>query len=140
MSILEYTALELAAQIRKKEISCREAVEAVFGQIEKQEEGLNCYISLDREEALRQADAAQKGIGEGTLAGPLAGVPAAVKDNICTAGRRTTCASRILSDFIPPCDAFAVKKLKEAGCILIGKTNMDELPWAPPRRPALSGR
>ncbi len=126
MSILEYTALELAAQIRKKEISCREAVEAVFGQIEKQEEGLNCYISLDREEALRQADAAQKGIGEGTLAGPLAGVPAAVKDNICTAGRRTTCASRILSDFIPPCDAFAVKKLKEAGCILIGKTNMDE--------------
>ena len=126
MSILEYTALELAAQIRKKEISCREAVEAVFGQIEKQEEGLNCYISLDREDALRQADAAQKRIGEGTPAGPLAGVPAAVKDNICTAGRRTTCASRILSDFIPPCDAFAVKKLKEAGCILIGKTNMDE--------------
>ena len=101
-------------------------MEAVFGQIEKQEESLNCYISLDREDALRHADAAQKGIGEGTLAGPLAGVPAAVKDNICTAGRRTTCASRILSDFIPPCDAFAVKKLKEAGCILIGKTNMDE--------------
>ena len=60
MSILEYTALELAGQIKKKEISCREAVEAVFGQIEKKEKELNCYISLDREEALKQADEVQK--------------------------------------------------------------------------------
>ena len=126
MSILEYTALELAGQIKKKEISCREAVEAVFGQIEKKEKELNCYISLDREEALKQADEVQKKIEDGTLAGPLAGVPAAVKDNICTRERKTTCASKILSDFVPPYDAFAVKKLKEAGCILIGKTNMDE--------------
>ena len=126
MSILEYTALELAGQIKKKEISCREAVDAVFGQIEKKEKELNCYISLDREEALKQADEVQKKIEDGALAGPLAGVPAAVKDNICTRGRKTTCASKILSDFVPPYDAFAVKKLKEAGCILIGKTNMDE--------------
>lgn len=126
MSILEYTALELAGQIKKKEISCREAVEAVFGQIEKKEKELNCYISLDREEALKQADEVQKKIEDGALTGPLAGVPAAVKDNICTRGRKTTCASKILSDFVPPYDAFAVKKLKEAGCILIGKTNMDE--------------
>ena len=126
MSILEYTALELAGQIKKKEISCREAVEAVFVQIEKKEKELNCYISLDREEALKQADEVQKKIEDGALTGPLAGVPAAVKDNICTRGRKTTCASKILSDFVPPYDAFAVKKLKEAGCILIGKTNMDE--------------
>ena len=126
MSILEYTALELAGQIKKKEISCREAVEAVFGQIEKKEKELNCYISLDREEALKQADEVQKKIEDGARTGPLAGVPAAVKDNICTRGRKTTCASKILSDFVPPYDAFAVKKLKEAGCILIGKTNMDE--------------
>ena len=126
MSILEYTALELAGQIKKKEISCREAVEAVFGQIEKKEKELNCYISLDREEALKQADEVQKKIEDGALTGPLAGVPAAVKDNICTRGRKTTCASKILSDFVPHYDAFAVKKLKEAGCILIGKTNMDE--------------
>ena len=126
MSILEYTALELAGQIKKKEISCREAVEAVFGQIEKKEEELNCYISLDREKALKQADAVQKKIDDGTLTGPLAGVPAAVKDNICTKGRKTTCASKILSDFVPPYDAFAAKKLEDAGCILIGKTNMDE--------------
>lgn len=126
MSILEYTALELAGQIRKKEISCREAVEAVFGQIERNEESLNCYISLDREAALRQADAVQKKIEDGTFTGPLAGVPVAVKDNICTRGRKTTCASKILEGFVPPFDAFAVKKLEEAGCILIGKTNMDE--------------
>ena len=123
MSILEYTALELAGQIKKKEISCREAVEAVFGQIEKKEKELNCYISLDREEALKQADEVQKKIEDGALTGPLAGVPAAVKDNICTRGRKTTCASKILSDFVPPYDAFAVKKLKEAGCI--------ELPFIP---------
>ena len=126
MSILEYTALELAERIRKKEISCREAVEAVFEQIKRNEESLNCYISLDREDALRQADAVQKKIEDGTLTGPLAGVPVAVKDNICTRGRKTTCASKILEDFVPPFDAFAVKKLEEAGCILIGKTNMDE--------------
>ena len=67
MSILEYTALELAGQIKKKEISCREAVEAVFGQIEKKEKELNCYISLDREEALKQADEVQKKIEDGAL-------------------------------------------------------------------------
>ena len=126
MKILEDTALTLAGRIRRKEISCREAVDAVFRQIEEKESGLNCYISLDREAARKRADEVQKQIEEGNLCGPLAGVPVAVKDNICTRGRKTTCASKILSDFVPPYDAFAVKKLEEAGCILIGKTNMDE--------------
>ncbi|HJA94462.1 MAG TPA: Asp-tRNA(Asn)/Glu-tRNA(Gln) amidotransferase subunit GatA [Candidatus Eisenbergiella merdipullorum] len=126
MSLLDSTALQLAEQIKQKEVSCREAVEAVFEQIEKKEGQLGCYISMDRESALKQADEVQKKIEEGTLGGPLAGVPAAVKDNICTEGRRTTCASKILADFFPPYSAFAVKKLEEAGCVIIGKTNMDE--------------
>ena len=117
MSILEYTALELAGQIKKKEISCREAVGAVFGQIEKKEKELNCYISLDREEALKQADEVQKKIEDGALTGPLAGVPAAVKDNICTRGRKTTCASKILSDFVPPyCGIFEVAIAFDLSC------------------------
>ena len=126
MDILTLTAVELSEKIKKKEISCREAVQAALAQAGKKEEKLHCYISLDGEEALKQAEAVQKKVDAGELTGPLAGVPMAVKDNICVAGRKTTCASRILAGYVSPFSAEAVLRLERAGAILLGKTNMDE--------------
>lgn len=126
MSLLECTALELADKIKKKECTCQDAVQAVFAQIEKQEKNYHCYISLDKERALKRAGEVQAAIDSGELTGPLAGVPVAVKDNICTEDVETTCASRILSGFVPTFSAEAVVNLEKAGAILLGKTNMDE--------------
>ncbi len=126
MSLMELTALELADKIKKKECSCREAVQETLDGIRKKEERYHCYISLDEQDALAQADEIQRKIDAGTPVSPLAGVPAAVKDNICTKGRETTCASRILSGFVPTYDAEAVARLKAGGVVILGKTNMDE--------------
>lgn len=126
MSLLECTALELADKIKKKECTCQDAVQAVFAQIEKQEKNYHCYISLDKERALKRAGEVQAAIDSGELTGPLAGVPVAVKDNICTEDVETTCASRILSGFVPTFSAEAVVNLEKAGAIILGKTNMDE--------------
>lgn len=126
MSLLECTALELADKIKKKECTCKDAVQAVFAQIEKQEKNYHCYISLDKERALKRAGEVQAAIDSGELTGPLAGVPVAVKDNICTEDVETTCASRILSGFVPTFSAEAVVNLEKAGAIILGKTNMDE--------------
>ena len=95
-------------------------------QIERCEESLHSYITIDREGALDKATKVQQQIEAGKLAGPLAGVPVAIKDNMCTRGMLTTCASRILYNFIPTFSAEAVLKLEEAGAVIIGKTNMDE--------------
>ncbi len=126
MNILDYTAVELSDRIKKGEIKVAEAVEAVFARIDEQEETLNCYITLEKEKALARAGEVQKQIDEGTLTGPLAGVPFAIKDNLCTEGIRTTCASKILSNFVPAYSAEAVANLERAGAVIIGKTNMDE--------------
>ncbi len=126
MEIYELTALKLGQEIKKHRVSVREAVQAALGQIHKNEEKIHAYVTVEEEKALAQADRVQKAIDRGELEGPLAGVPAAVKDNICTEGMRTTCSSRILSGFIPPYSAEAVKKLEKAGVIILGKTNMDE--------------
>ena len=126
MSLLECTALELADKIKKKECTCKDAVQAVFAQIEKQEKNYHCYISLDKERALKRAGEVQAAIDSGELTGPLAGVPVAVKDNICTEDVETTCASRILSGFVPTFSAEAVVNLEKAGAVILGKTNMDE--------------
>lgn len=87
---------------------------------------INGFITVDAEGALRRADEVQKAIDGGALTGPLAGVPAAVKDNICTKGMKTTCASRILYNFVPPYSAEAVCNMEKAGAVILGKTNMDE--------------
>lgn len=126
MNILDYTAVELSDRIKKGEIKVAEAVEAVFARIDEREEALNCYITLEKEKALARAGEVQKQIDEGTLTGPLAGVPFAIKDNLCTEGIRTTCASKILSNFVPAYSAEAVANLEKAGAVIIGKTNMDE--------------
>ena len=125
--IFRLSALELAHKIKQKELTVADAVRAVYQRIEEQEDLLHCYITIrDLSELLTEADRIQKRIDNGELTGPLAGVPIAVKDNICTQGIRTTCASRILEDFVPPYSATVIERLQAAGLIIIGKTNMDE--------------
>lgn len=126
MDIMALTAVELAKKIRQREISAREAVEAAFRNIEKQEAVLHSYVTLDREGAFRRAEAVQRRIDAGEEVGILAGVPVAVKDNICTKGILTTCSSKILENFVPFFSAEAMQNLEQAGAVLIGKTNMDE--------------
>lgn len=126
MSILSMTAVELAAAIKKREVTVKEAVEAVLDNIEKKEDTYHCYVTIDREGALRQAEEIQKKIDDGTLSGPLAGVPVAIKDNMCTEGLLTTCSSKILYNFVPTFTSEAVLNLQKAGAVILGKTNMDE--------------
>lgn len=126
MDLLDLTAVELSEKIKRGEVSAPEAVEAVLEKIEQKEELLHCYVTLDREGALKRAASIQKKIQAGELSGPLAGVPVAVKDNLCTAGMRTTCSSNILSNFVPTYSAQAVENLEAAGAVILGKTNMDE--------------
>ena len=126
MSILNMTAVELAAAIKNKEVTVQEAVEAVLAQIESKEETYNCYVTVDRDGALAQAKEIQEKIDAGELTGPLAGVPVAIKDNMCTEGMLTTCSSKILYNFVPTFSSEAVLNLKRAGAVILGKTNMDE--------------
>lgn len=124
--ILSLTAVELGKKIKEKEVTSVEAVRAVLDQIKALEPVLNSYVTIEEEAALKQAEEIQKKIEAGEQTGPLAGVPVAVKDNICTEGVKTTCSSKILSNFIPTYTATAVENLIKAGAIIIGKTNMDE--------------
>ena len=126
MSILSLTAVQLGQKIKEKEISVREAVEASLEQIGKLDSALHCYVTTDGKKALEQAEHIQKRIDEGTLTGPLAGVPAALKDNLCTEGMLTTCSSNILGNFVPTYTAEAVRNLERQGAVILGKTNMDE--------------
>lgn len=124
--IRQFTALQLAEKIKHKEISVTEAVQATLEQIHQAEPEIHSYVTLDEEGALKQAAEIQEKISRGELEGPLAGVPAAIKDNLCIEGLRTTCSSRILENFEPTYTAEAVLNLQKAGAVILGKTNMDE--------------
>lgn len=126
MDILDLTAVELGRKIREHEIRVVEATEASLAQIEKLEPQLNCYVTVAKEQALKQAKEVQKRIDDKTLTGPLAGVPMAMKDNMCLEGLPTTCSSKILENFVPTYTAEAIKRLIGAGAVILGKTNMDE--------------
>lgn len=127
MSLMNLTAVDLGKKIKAKEISVVEAAKDALDQMKKKEEQYHCYVSVAEEsEVLKRAESVQKQIEEGSLQSPLAGVPVAVKDNMCTKGMLTTCSSRILSNFKPTYTAEAVKNLENAGAVIIGKTNMDE--------------
>ena len=126
MDLLNMSAVSLAKAIKAGETTAVEAMEAVIAQIEKSEKELNCYVTFDKEAALASAKEVQAKIEAGELTGPLAGVPFAIKDNMCTKGVLTTCSSKILENFIPQFDCEAVKRLTDAGAVIIGKTNMDE--------------
>ena len=126
MEILELTALELSEKIKAGRITVREAAEAALRRAKDVEPAINSYVTIDEESVYRQAEAVQKRIDSGELTGPLAGVPVAIKDNMCIKGELTTCSSRMLSNFKPTYTAQAVENMKKAGVVIIGKTNMDE--------------
>ncbi len=126
MSLTSLTAVELGRKIKAKEVTAVEAMKAVLEQIKKSEGTVNAYVTVDEEGALKRAEEVQKKIDAGELEGPLAGVPVAIKDNMCTEGMLTTCSSKILGNFIPTYTSEAVLNLEKAGAVIIGKTNMDE--------------
>lgn len=123
--ILNLTALQLGAAIRKGEVSPVEAARAALERIEATRSD-NAFVALTADAALQRAEDVGKMIAAGELTGPLAGVPLGIKDNICTKGVSTTCASKILTGFEPPYDATLVEKLDALGAISLGKLNMDE--------------
>ena len=126
MDILKCTAVELGRKIKDKELTAVEATQAVLDRIDSVENTVHAYVTVYREGALKKAAEIQKKIDDGELTGPLAGVPVAIKDNMCTEGMLTTCSSKILYNFVPTFTAEAVKNLEAAGAVIIGKTNMDE--------------
>ena len=126
MNVFEWSAAELAQKIKAGELSAPEAVETVIAAIDSKDGTYNCYTSLNKEAALQQAETVQSRIDAGEALSPLAGVPIGIKDNICTKGQLTTCASKILTGFKPPYNATVIEKLHTAGMIPLGKLNMDE--------------
>ena len=125
MELNQLTIHELQEKIRSGETTATEIVHSVFHRIDAVEKHVNAYIVLTREVALAEADRADEAIRKGDIK-PLTGIPIALKDLLCTRGVTTTCASRILHNFVPPYDATVVEKLRDAGAVFTGKTNMDE--------------
>jgi aspartyl-tRNA(Asn)/glutamyl-tRNA(Gln) amidotransferase subunit A len=125
MSLHTLTIHELSAKLKKREISSVEITKSVFARISSAEERLHSYITLCRESALAEAKRDDERLKSGG-GSPLLGIPIALKDIFLTEGVPTTCASKILGNFVPPYDATAVKKLKLGGAVIVGKTNMDE--------------
>lgn len=144
-------AVELATDIAQGEVSAVDLTQAFFERIDLHDGAIGAFLTLDREGALARAEAVDRARAAGRELGPLAGVPIAVKDNVCTEGLATTCASRILEGYRPPYDAHVVERLNAAGAIVLGKTNLDEFamgsttetsalgktvnPWDPSRVP-----
>ena len=125
--ITQMDALALGREIAEGKIKVAEATEAYLASIREQDEKYNCYVTVDEEGAMKAAAEVQARMDNGELKdSPLAGVPVAIKDNMCTEGLLTTCSSKILYNFVPTYEATAVSKLRDAGAVILGKTNMDE--------------
>lgn len=129
MELESMTALELAAKIRQREVSVLDGVKEVFDQIESKEDKVHAYLDTYKKEAYARAKEVEKGIQDGTYTGPLAGVPIAVKDNICIKGKKTTCASKILENFVPPYNAEVIDRLEKQGCSLSERQTWMNSQW-----------
>ncbi|HTX64004.1 MAG TPA: amidase family protein, partial [Acidimicrobiales bacterium] len=119
-------AVALAGAVRRGERTARSVVEAALETIARRDPELHAFLHVTTDEAQAAADAVDESVRAGKDPGPLAGVPVALKDNLCTRGVPTTCASRILEGWRPPYDATVVNRLREAGAVVVGKTNLDE--------------
>ena len=126
MDIRNLTALETGRLIKEGKLTSVDATKAVLDTIAATDKDINAYITVIADAALKRAAEVDADIAAGRLTGPLAGVPISIKDNICTKGVKTTCASKILGDFEPPYDATVIEKLSAAGMVIVGKLNMDE--------------
>ncbi len=125
MKLNQLTIHEVQTLLREGKTTAVEIAEAVFSRIDAVEGRVNAYITTAKDETLAMAEQADRAIGEGTFK-ELTGIPLGIKDNMCIAGMKTTCGSRILENFVPPYDAEVVKKLRDAGAVFTGKTNLDE--------------
>ncbi|MFH1481573.1 MAG: Asp-tRNA(Asn)/Glu-tRNA(Gln) amidotransferase subunit GatA [Pseudomonadota bacterium] len=126
MELCDRSASELARMLKSREVSSREIINSVFKRIDEREKTINAFITLTHDLALKQSDLADRRFQKGGKVSILNGIPVAVKDNLCTQGIRTTCASKILGNYIPPYNATVVERILKSGAVLIGKTNMDE--------------
>ncbi len=126
MELYNLTLTEIAKKIKDREVSIKDVLDSTFKRIDEVEGKVDAFITITREEAYKEAEKLQQRLDSGEDIGVLGGVPIAIKDNICTNGMKTTCASKMLENFVPIYDATVITKLKEAGAIIIGKTNMDE--------------
>ncbi|HET7876137.1 MAG TPA: amidase [Methylomirabilota bacterium] len=144
--LAQLSAAELANRLRTRQLSVKELVGVHLDRIGRYDgrDGLNAFITVDREGALKEAERLDGLLKQGRLLGPLHGLPLAVKDNLDTAGLRTTGGSKILEQWVPKEDASVVKRLRAAGCVILGKTNMHEFAfgittnnphWGPTRNP-----
>src|SRR3954451_2055423 len=123
MSLTARSAVELLSDLTTRKVSSVELTQAYLDQIQKNDGKVKAFLLVDPDAALARAKEIDDRRAAGQPVGKLGGLPVAIKDVICTQGVRTTCASKILEDFVPPYDATAVKKLKAADAVLIGKTN-----------------
>ncbi len=126
MELCDKSAVELSGLLKKREISSRELTESVFKRIDEKEAVINAYITQTRDIALKQADEADKRFASGEETSPLNGIPVALKDNLCTRDIKTTCASKILENFVPTYNGTAIEKALSDGMVITGKTNLDE--------------
>ncbi len=126
MAFFEQPVSDIVKRIIKREVSCSNLVQSALDTISQKDKNLHSFISMQNEEALKRADELDSLPQEQKEKMPLLGIPVAVKDNICTKGVATTCASKMLQNFVPPYDASVVEMLRDAGAVIIGKTNLDE--------------
>jgi aspartyl-tRNA(Asn)/glutamyl-tRNA(Gln) amidotransferase subunit A len=126
MELCDFKAFELSRMLEKREVRSREITESVLKRIEERDSKINAYISVTADLAIQQAEKADQLLIKGKIKSPIHGIPTAIKDNICVEGVVTTCASKILENYIPPYNAFTVQNLLNAGAVIIGKTNLDE--------------
>jgi aspartyl-tRNA(Asn)/glutamyl-tRNA(Gln) amidotransferase subunit A len=126
MSLETLSAADIARKVRAKELSARDVAKSFLDRAHGWDKTIKAFLSFNDDAALAQADAVDRAVAAGKDPGPLAGVPVAVKDNMCVTGTKTTCASKILESFTANYDATVIEKLRVAGAVFIGKTNLDE--------------